>query len=57
MMDIAQTVKGKRKQILEIAAKYGAYNVRVFGSTVRGSATEASDELLLHCCMQIIEYN
>jgi predicted nucleotidyltransferase len=43
MMNIEQTVKQKRKQILEIAAKYGAYNVRLFGSTVRGDATETSD--------------
>lgn len=43
MMTTEQTVKEKRKQILEIAAKYGAYNVRLFGSTVRGNATETSD--------------
>ena len=43
MMNIKQIIKQKRKQILETAAKYGAYNVRLFGSIVRGDATETSD--------------
>jgi predicted nucleotidyltransferase len=30
-------------QILAIAEKHGAYNVRVFGSVARGEATEDSD--------------
>jgi len=30
-------------QILAIAQKHGAYNVRVFGSVARGEATEESD--------------
>jgi len=33
----------KRKEILRIAEKYGASNVRVFGSVVRGEETENSD--------------
>ena len=32
-----------REAILRIAAKYGARNVRVFGSTVRGTASDSSD--------------
>ena len=32
-----------RDQILEIAARYGAQNVRVFGSTARGEAATDSD--------------
>lgn len=36
-------VKPKREQILAIAAKHGAYNVRVFGSVARGEATAESD--------------
>jgi uncharacterized protein len=32
-----------RATILGIAAKYGARNVRVFGSTVRGEAADTSD--------------
>ena len=33
----------KREQILAIAEKYGARNVRVFGSVVRGEARPDSD--------------
>lgn len=33
----------KRSQILEIAARHGAFNVRVFGSVARGEATADSD--------------
>jgi uncharacterized protein len=33
----------KREAILEIAAKHGAYNLRVFGSVARGEADENSD--------------
>ena len=40
-------LKEKRKQILEKAALYGAYDVRVFGSTARGEDTSESDIDLL----------
>ena len=43
MMNIEQTVKDKRNEILNIATRNGAYNVRLFGSVVRGEATEKSD--------------
>jgi predicted nucleotidyltransferase len=33
----------QREEILRIAAKYGARNVRVFGSTARRTRTERSD--------------
>lgn len=33
----------RREEILAIAEKYGARNVRVFGSVARGEADEASD--------------
>lgn len=46
-MDLAALLKQKREQVLEIAAQYGAYDVRVFGSVARGEATEASDIDLL----------
>ncbi|MEA4907806.1 MAG: nucleotidyltransferase family protein [Chloroflexi bacterium] len=36
-------LRQKRGQILKIAAQYGAYNVRVFGSVARGTADETSD--------------
>lgn len=32
-----------RSQIIALAEKHGAYNVRVFGSVARGEATEDSD--------------
>jgi uncharacterized protein len=37
------TLRAKRSQILEIAARHGAFNVRVFGSVVRGEETPESD--------------
>lgn len=36
-------LKEKRDEILRIAAKHGARNVRVFGSVARGEADDASD--------------
>ncbi len=36
-------LKEKRKQIINIASKHGAYNVRIFGSVARGEADEKSD--------------
>jgi predicted nucleotidyltransferase len=36
-----------RNPILQLAAKHGAHNVRVFGSVARGEADEASDIDLL----------
>lgn len=36
-------IRERREEILEIACRHGAYNVRVFGSTVRGTAGEESD--------------
>lgn len=38
-----ELLKEKREEILEIAARHGAYNVRVFGSVARGEADEDSD--------------
>ncbi|MBM4273185.1 MAG: nucleotidyltransferase family protein [Deltaproteobacteria bacterium] len=42
-MAVQELLKEKRREILEIAAKHGAYNVRVFGSVARGEADEQSD--------------
>jgi predicted nucleotidyltransferase len=36
-------IKEKREDILRIAKKYGAYNIRIFGSVVRGEAKQDSD--------------
>ncbi len=41
------SLQEKREEILRIAAKHGARNVRVFGSVARGEADEASDIDLL----------
>jgi uncharacterized protein len=40
-------LREKREEILRIAEKHGARNVRVFGSVVHGEATEGSDIDLL----------
>lgn len=42
-----QQLKEKRENILAIAAKHGAFNVRVFGSIARGEADTKSDVDLL----------
>ncbi len=42
-MSREELVKEKQGEILGLAAKYGARNVRVFGSVARGSADEQSD--------------
>lgn len=36
-------LRARRDEILDLAAKYGAGNVRVFGSVVRGEAGPESD--------------
>ncbi len=40
-------LKAHREEILRLAAKHGAYNVRVFGSAARGEARPESDVDLL----------
>ena len=42
-MDTVELLKEKREEILRIAAKHGARNVRVFGSVARGEARRESD--------------
>ncbi len=42
-MNTDELLQEKRKEILRIAARHGAYNVRVFGSAVRGEARPDSD--------------
>ena len=46
-MGVKDILKSKREDILRIAAKYGASNVRVFGSVSRGEAGPESDLDLL----------
>ena len=48
-MDFAEILNSKRSAILAVANQYGAKNVRLFGSVVRGEAAAASDiDLLVH---------
>ncbi|MFQ5882291.1 MAG: nucleotidyltransferase family protein [Candidatus Methylomirabilales bacterium] len=42
-MGIDDFLKSKRDEILRIAAKHGARNVRIFGSAARGEAGPVSD--------------
>ncbi len=42
-MGIEELLCEKREEILQIAARHGARNVRVFGSVARGEADERSD--------------
>ena len=42
-IDLKQELQAKREEILKIAAKHGAYNVRIFGSVARGEADKESD--------------
>jgi predicted nucleotidyltransferase len=46
-MTIEQVLGEKRDEIKRIAAKHGAYNIRVFGSVARGDAGPDSDIDLL----------
>jgi predicted nucleotidyltransferase len=42
-MDLQRLLREKRDDICAIASKHGAYNVRIFGSVVRGEAGPDSD--------------
>ena len=46
-MTSSDLLEEKRDEILQIAARHGASNVRVFGSAARGEADEGSDVDLL----------
>lgn len=54
-MGIDDLLSSQRQTILEIAAKHGAYNLRVFGSVARGEADEQSDiDLLVDYSLDLI---
>jgi len=42
-MTVNERLQENRAEILGLATKYGAYNVRVFGSVARGEADSDSD--------------
>ncbi len=46
-LGMEELLRDKREEILAIAEKHGACNVRVFGSVARGEADEKSDIDLL----------
>lgn len=46
-MKLPETLRRHRKQVLEIARRHGAHNVRLFGSHARGEADSESDIDLL----------
>ena len=42
-MNLDDLLKSYRQEILRIAAQYGAYNIRIFGSVARNEADSNSD--------------
>ncbi len=46
-MSLDELLQSKREDILRTANRYGAFNVRVFGSVARGEADSESDIDLL----------
>jgi len=42
-MDLAKLIADKRDELVAIARRHGAYNVRIFGSVARGTFTDKSD--------------
>ncbi len=46
-MALEELIQTKREDILHTATKYGAFNVRIFGSVARGEADAESDIDLL----------
>jgi uncharacterized protein len=42
-MNLYELLASKREEILQVAAKHGAYNVRIFGSVARHEAQPDSD--------------
>jgi len=46
-MELDEIVRSRKEEILRLAAKHGAHNVRLFGSAARGDAGPESDVDLL----------
>ncbi|NOR67812.1 MAG: nucleotidyltransferase [Woeseiaceae bacterium] len=42
-MGIPEIIQGKKEQVLALAARHGASNVRIFGSVANGTADKDSD--------------
>ncbi|MBI3943027.1 MAG: nucleotidyltransferase family protein [Chloroflexi bacterium] len=45
-MNLEEILHTKREEILRIATRHGAYNVRIFGSVARGEESPESDLLV-----------
>jgi uncharacterized protein len=43
MITLETLREARREEVLRLAARHGAHNVRVFGSVARGEANEESD--------------
>ena len=46
-MGLSEVLENKREEIIRVAARHGASNVRIFGSVARGESDEKSDLDLL----------
>ncbi len=42
-MDFDKLIMARKEEILQIARKHGARNIRLFGSVARGQASQSSD--------------
>lgn len=42
-MGIKETIENNREQVIKLASKYGASNIRLFGSVASGAADQKSD--------------
>ncbi len=42
-MGIPEIIQDKKEQVLALAARHGALNVRIFGSVANGTADKDSD--------------
>ena len=43
VVELQELITSKRDELLDVAARYGARNLRIFGSLARGEATAESD--------------
>ena len=46
-MRLRELLQTKRDEVVQVAARHGARNIRIFGSVARGDASELSDLDLL----------